>query len=72
MSRADVSAQHESGRAVRPALEDVGTARFLADGVQVEALNQFQHIVLIGGVAQPDFQPFGFRLSRFGRIADDV
>jgi hypothetical protein len=72
MARADVSAQHERRRSVRPAFEDVWTTGFLTDGVQVQALNQFQNIVLIGGIAQPDFQPFGLGLSRFGRIADDV
>jgi hypothetical protein len=35
MSRADVSTQHKSGRAVCPTFEDVGTARFLADRVEV-------------------------------------
>ena len=72
MPGADVSAQHEGRRPVRPAFEDVWTTCFLTDGVQVQALNQFQNIVLIGGVAQPDFQPLGLGLSRFGRVADDV
>ena len=49
---ANVAAQHECCRAIGPTFEDVGTARLLADSVQVQPLNQFQHVILIGGVAQ--------------------
>ena len=72
MPGANVSAKHERRGAVRPAFKDIRTAGFLADSVQVQALNQLQNIVLIGGVAQPNFQPIGLGLPRFWRIADDV
>src|SRR5215213_4282439 len=70
MSRADVAAEHKRGRAIRPALENVRTTRFLADGVQVESFNQLQNLVLIGRVAQTDAQPFGLGLTDFLIIAD--
>lgn len=54
MARADVSAQHECRGPVRPAFEDVWATGLLTDGVQVQALNQFQNIVLIGWIAKPN------------------
>jgi hypothetical protein len=64
MASADVAREHESGRSVRPAFKDVGAARLLTDRVQVQALYQFQHVVLIRGIAQPNLQPFGLWLAR--------
>jgi len=40
VTRADVTAEHERGGAIGPALEDVWAARLLADGVQVETFDQ--------------------------------
>jgi len=70
MTRADVAAEHERRRAIGPALENVRTARFLADGVQVQTLDQFEYAVLIGRIAQPDAKPFGLRLTDFLVVAD--
>src|SRR5689334_4469141 len=70
MTSADVAAEHERRSPVRPALKNVRTPRFLADGVEVEALDQFEHLVLIGRIAQPDAQPFGLGLTNLLIIAD--
>jgi hypothetical protein len=52
VARANVAAEHEGSRAIRPAFENIGTACFLADSVQVQSLNQLQNVVLIGRIAQ--------------------
>src|SRR5215213_1352797 len=70
VARADVAAKHESGGAIRPALENVWAARFLADGVQVESFDQLQHLVLVGWVAQTDAQPFGLGLTNLLIVTD--
>ena len=70
VARADVAAEHEGGGAIGPAFKDVGTARFLADGVQVETFDQLQHLVLVRWVAQADAQPFGFGLTDLLIVAD--
>ena len=54
MACADVSAQHEGRGPVRPAFKDVRTTSFLTDGVQIQALDQLQNIVLIGRIAKPN------------------
>jgi len=54
VARANVAAQHECCGAIGPTFEDVGTARLLADRVQVQPLNQFQHVILVGRIAQTD------------------
>ena len=66
MARANVSTQHEGGRAIRPALENIWALRFLADGVQIQALNQLQQMVLIGGIAQANPQPVRLGLAWLG------
>src|SRR6266496_4428207 len=66
MTRADIAAEHECRRAIRPALEDVRTFRFLANRVQVQTLNQVEQMVLIGWITQTNPEPLGFRLTWFG------
>jgi hypothetical protein len=55
MPRANVASEHEGGRAIRPAFKNIRAARFLADRVKVQALDQLQHVVLIRRVAQTNF-----------------
>jgi hypothetical protein len=54
MTRADVAAEHERRGAVGPTLENVWATGFLADGVQVQAFDQLQDLVLVSRVAQAD------------------
>jgi len=70
MACTDVAAKHEGRGAIGPAFKNVRTARFLADGVQVETFDQLQHLVLVGWVAQADAQPFGFGLTDLLIVAD--
>jgi len=70
MTRADVAAEHERRRPIIPALEDVRTTRFLTNSVQVQALDQFEHLVLIGRIAKADAQPFGLWLTNLLIITD--
>ena len=65
MARADVAAQHESRRAIRPALKDVRATRFLTNRVQIQPFDQLQDVVLIRRIAQTNLQPFGLRLTRW-------
>ena len=59
MPRAGVAAEHECRRLVSPAFENVGAFGFLADGVEIEAADEFEHGVLITRVAELDLQPVG-------------
>src|ERR1041385_8079117 len=70
MTRADVAAEHERRGAICPTFEDVWTARFLANSVQVESFDQLQHLVLVGGITQTDAQPFGFGLTNLLIVTD--
>ena len=70
MACADVAAEHEGRSAIGPALKNVRTARFLADGVQVETFDQLQDLVLIRRVTQADAQPFGLWLGDLLIVAD--
>src|ERR1043165_2014356 len=70
LTRADVAAEHERGSATRPNFEDVWTTRFLTNSVQVESFDQLQHLVLVGGIAQTDAQPFGFGLTNLLIVTD--
>ena len=54
MTRADVAAEHEGRSAIGPTFENVWTASFLANCVQVETFDELQHLVLIRRVAQAD------------------
>src|ERR1044072_1983817 len=68
VARADVAADHEGRRPVRPALEDVRAARLLADGVEVQVLDQLQNVGLVRRVAETYLQPLGLgALRRTGR-----
>src|SRR2546425_4038588 len=66
MPRADIAAQHKGRSPISPALEDVWAPRFLANRVQVQALNQVEQMVLIGWITEANPQPLGFRLTWFG------
>jgi hypothetical protein len=66
MSRADVAAQHESGSAIRPALENIRALRFLTNGVQIQTLNQLEQVVLVSRITQTNAQPLWLWLTRFG------
>lgn len=70
MPCADVAAQHERRGAIRPALEDVWTTSFLANSVQVQALDEFEYVVLVCRVAQTNLQPFWLRLTGRRVVAD--
>src|ERR1043165_3166316 len=72
MPRADVAAQHKSRGAVRPALKNVWTARFLTDGVQIQPFDELQDLVLIGRVAEANPEPFGLGLTDALIVADDT
>lgn len=52
-----VATDEEGGFAVLPAFGDVGTARFLAHGVQPRALHQRFDLVEVGAVVQPRLDP---------------
>jgi len=70
MACANVAAEHEGRGAIGPAFKNVRTARFLADGVQIETFDQLQHLVLIRWVAEPDAQPFRLWLTNLLIVAD--
>ena len=72
VSRADVAAEHERRSSIRPAFKNVWTTSFLTNRVQVKSLDQLQHVVLIGWIAQPDLQPFRLWLTDFGIVTDDA
>ena len=55
VTRADVTAQHERGRAIGPALKNVGTASFLTNGVEIQALDQLQDVILVHRIAETNF-----------------
>ena len=63
MACACVAAEHESGSPIRPALEDVWAARFLADSVKVQSFNKLQNMILIRRVAYANLEPFGLGLA---------
>src|SRR5207253_10842573 len=64
MSRADIPAEHKGCSPVSPALENVWALCFLANRMQVQALNQLQQMMLMRGIAQTNSQPLRFRLTR--------
>src|SRR5690349_17355495 len=70
MTRADVTAEHERRGAISPTLENVWTASFLTNSVQVESFDQLQHLVLVSGIAEPDAQPLGLGLTYLLIVAD--
>ena len=66
MSGANVTAQHERRRAIGPAFENVWTTCFLANCMQVQAVDQLEHVVLIRRITQADLEPFRLGLPRLG------
>ena len=64
MARTDIASQHESSSPISPALKNVGTLRFLTDGVQNQTFNQFEQVVLVRRITQTNAQPLGLRLTR--------
>ena len=70
MTRADVAAEHERRGPIGPTLKNVGTTRFLADGVKVQTFDELQHLVLVCRVTQTDAQPFGLGLTDLLIVAD--
>ena len=58
-----VAADEEGRLAVLPALEDVGTARLLADRVQPLALHQLLQLVVLGAHLRPGLDPLGLALD---------
>jgi hypothetical protein len=75
VARADVTAEHECRRAIRPAFKDVGATRLLADRVKIQTFDQPQHIVLVGGIAQANPEPVRLWLTGLARpwsVANDV
>ena len=70
MARADVASQPESGRAIGPAFEDVWTAGFLANRVQIQPFDELQNVVLVRRIPETDAKPVGLGLTDFLSIAD--
>ena|SRR5436853_4629159 len=66
VARADIAAEHERCRPIRPAFENIRALRFLTNRVQIQALNQLEQMILVRRIAQTNPQPFGFRLTRPG------
>src|ERR1051325_3003574 len=62
-ARADVTEDHEGGRAVMPALADVGTARLLADRVELQLLHHALEAQVVLGPRRAYFQPRRLRLA---------
>src|SRR2546422_2339577 len=60
-ARADVSQDHEGGRAIAPAFVDVGAAGFLADGVQLQPFDHAAHHAIAGPGIETHFEPGGLR-----------
>ena len=63
--RADITAQHECGGAIRPTFKDVRTPGFLTDGMQVQTLDQLEQMVLVRRITQTNPQPFRLWLTWF-------
>src|SRR6266566_2622835 len=62
-ARADVAEDHEGSGTAIPAVEDVGTAGFLADRVQPPALNDLLELLEVAALGHPDADPFRYRLE---------
>ena len=54
MPRAGVAAEHECRGLVRPAFENVRAFCFLANGMEIEAVDQLKHGILIARIAKLD------------------
>ena len=62
-ARADVAQDHERRRAVVPALADVGAARLLADGVELQLLHQPLEAQIVLRPRRAHLEPLGLRLA---------
>ncbi len=75
-TRADIAQDHEGGRAVVPALADVGTMRLFANRVQAEAAHQPLQTLVVRRARRAHLEPFrlggpGLRCGRLrGRLWD--
>jgi hypothetical protein len=68
--RAHVAQHHERGRAVLPALTDVGAVGFLADGVQVEVAHQLLESQVLRATRSANFEPARLSLGqRFDAVS---
>src|SRR5690606_25142780 len=67
--RALRAADEERRLAVLPALEDVGTARLLAHGVQLLALHEAVQLAILGALLDARLDPLGLLLDRRLRVA---
>ena len=65
-----LAADEERGLAVLPALEDVGAAGFLADGVQTLALDEVHQLVVLRAHLGPGLDPLGLLLDGGLGVAD--
>ena len=59
----NITTEHERCGPVRPAFKDVWAARFLANGMQIQPLNQVQDLVLSSRIAKTNFEPFRLRIA---------
>jgi len=62
MSRADITTQHESRGAIRPAFKNIRTSSFLADSMQIQPVNEVEYMILVRRITQTYLQPFGLGL----------
>ena len=60
---ADVAQDHERRRSVVPALPDVGAARFLADGVELQLLHEPLEAQIVLRPGRANLEPLGLRLA---------
>ncbi|MNW59257.1 hypothetical protein D3C74_371650 [compost metagenome] len=68
-TRALVTADEERGLAVLPALEDVGTARLLADRVQALLAHEALELGVLGSHGRPGLDPLGLLLDGCRSVA---
>jgi hypothetical protein len=62
---ADRAHEHDRGRAVRPALGQVGAVRLLADRGQPVLVHDPSHLLVLAAPGQANAEPVGFALRRF-------
>jgi hypothetical protein len=70
MASTNIARKHERCGSIRPAFENIRTARLLANRVQVKSFDKFQDVILTRRVANSYFEPFWFRLA--GLIANNL
>ena len=57
MPSARIAAEHERRGLVSPAFKDVRALGFLADGMEIKAVDEFENRVLILRIAELDLEP---------------